>query len=627
MCGIAGFVQTSGTSHAAEHTLKAMLDALAHRGPDGEGMAVLAPAFLGHRRLSILDVEGGAQPMATPDGRYTVTYNGEIYNFRELRQELEKDGVVLHTHCDTEVLPYLFQKYGSAMLERLNGMYAFAIWDKLEQRLFMARDKMGIKPLFYWNRGEQLVFASELGALLRHPSVSRELDSDSLSMYFTLNYIPDPWTAFSGVYKLPPGHCLWFKGGRLEIEQYWDLETIIPEPPMPTEAEALIQLDRELRRSVGMQMVSDVPLGAFLSGGIDSGLVVSYMAELSDRPVKTFSIGFDEQGYNELPLARQVAQRYRTEHHELLVRPDTVALLNDLVSHFAEPFGDPSCIPTYLVSKLAREHVTVCLSGDGGDELFAGYTKYLRIAAVERVSRLPRPLLTLGAKLSATVDLELFRRTRRLLNRAALPFADSFLEGACYLDEAWADSPSELAGRLRQGKQKARDMYRQFYRGEHPIRAAQYMDMKTYLPGDILTKVDRTSMAVSLESRVPLLDDGLVKWANNLPVGLKQKNGEGKYLLRRLAAERLSREHVEAPKRGFGIPLQSWLRGPLREMVYDTLLGSAAEHSPWLDRAQTEIMVKRHMDGVQDYSGQIWSLLFFENWRSSLSQPPKRRDV
>ncbi len=409
MCGLAGFIDHARALRDPQRTLEAMADALVHRGPDGHGYAHMAPAFFGHRRLSIIDVEGGAQPMSTKDGRFTVVFNGEIYNYKALREELQRSGIGFSTHCDTEVLPYLFARHGVDMVSKLDGMFAFAIWDRAEKQLFAARDRFGIKPFLYSHDRDGFVFASELRSLLRHPNISREVDNDALSMYFTLNYIPEPSTAFVAAKKLPAGHWLLVQDGKLEVQRYWDLERIVPEPVECSEREALHELDNRLRQAIGSQMVSDVPLGAFLSGGIDSGLVVSYMAELSQERVKTFSIGFDQDTRSELPLARIVAERYRTDHHELVVRPNAADLLSRMVEHFGEPFGDSSCIPTYLVSQLARGDVTVCLSGDGGDEVFAGYTQYVKVAAIDKLKVLPRPLLAAARRMTRLVDRPAYR--------------------------------------------------------------------------------------------------------------------------------------------------------------------------------------------------------------------------
>ena len=618
MCGLVGFIDHARALRDPQCTLEAMADAVVHRGPDGHGYAHMAPAFFGHRRLSIIDVEGGAQPMSTQDGRYTVIYNGEIYNFKALRDELQRSGIRLSTHCDTEVLPYLFARHGVEMVSKLNGMFAFAIWDRVEKRLFAARDRLGIKPFFYSHGRAGFVFASELRSLLKHPHVSRETDTDALSMYFTLNYVPEPSTAYAAVKKLPAGHWLLLQDETLEIHRYWDLERIVPEPVECSEGEALHELDIRLRQVIRSQMVSDVPLGAFLSGGIDSGLVVSYMAELSRERVKTFSISFEEETHNELPLARIVAERYRTDHHELVVRPNAVDLLSRMVEHFGEPFGDSSCIPTFLVSQLARGEVTVCLSGDGGDEVFAGYTHYVKVAAIDKLRVLPRPLLAAARSMARLVDRPTYRSAQRMLKRAALPFAESYLEGVCFLDEAWAGSSSDVSKRFQRGKTLVLDMFRNAYRGESAVRAAQYVDIKTSLVNDMLTKVDRASMAVSLEVRVPLLDNDFVTWANALPVHLKQRGSTGKRLMKKLAHSRLSEQHVLAPKMGFDMPLSKWLRGALKEMVHSHLVDRDAGASAWLDRAMVANIVRRHMDGVEDHSRVIWSLLFFEMWRRTL---------
>jgi len=609
MCGIVGFIDPGSASldERAAYIAR-MSDALIHRGPDANGASFSGPAALGHRRLSIVDLEGGTQPLETEDGRYTVTFNGEIYNQAELRDRLEAEGVSLRTRCDTEVLPHLYHLRGEQMLPLLRGMFAFAIWDELGQTAFLARDRFGIKPLYYAVVDGSLYFASELDALSKHPNVPTELDDEAIALYFVLGYIPEPYTPYKGVRKLPAGHFMRWTQEVVSVERYWDLTAFPVEPPMPNnDEEQLAQLDELLRESVRLRLMSDVPVGAFLSGGLDSGLVVSYMAELSTSPVQTFSIGRGD-ALCELPWARKTVSHFHTDHTEMVVEPDAVKLLETLVHRVGEPFGDSSIIPTLLVSELARSKVKVCLSGDGGDELFAGYGRYARAEVTATVGRLPHRLLRGAGSVTEKVDTQFFRSATRLLRRASQPYAAGYLDGVSSSADALGLRHGEAA------KERARRLFSSHDRGESAIRTAQYIDTQTYLVNDILTKVDRASMATSLEVRIPLLDHVLAEWVNRQHTRTKRNRHHGKLLLRRLAARRLPEELLNKPKTGFGVPVAAWLRGPLREMARDLLLPPSAACSRWVDSAAIARLLSRHEDGTEDHSPQLWSLLFLERW-------------
>jgi asparagine synthase (glutamine-hydrolysing) len=613
MCGIAGFIDPSVNTEEASSILESLCTAMRHRGPDGTGFALHAPAFLGHRRLSIIDVEGGAQPMSTPDERYTVTFNGEIYNFRELRRELESKGNSFHTRCDAEILPYLYAEHGPEMVHRLRGMFAFAVWDAQDEVLFAARDRVGIKPLYYGTgSGGRFGFASELPALMMLPWMADDVDEDAIGLYFLLGYVPEPASPFGAARKLPAGHTLRWQRGSVQITPYWDLPAVQESDAADLpEAEALEVLDTLLRDAVKARLISDVPLGAFLSGGIDSGLVVSYMAELSAEPVKTFSIGFAEERYSELKWARLAAERFATDHHELIVEPKALDLIHRLVGSFGEPFADSSAIPTFLVSEMTRRHVTVALSGDGGDEGFAGYTRYGKVHAVQMARRVPAPLARAAARFGQKLDRPWSRAMASMLERSVLPFPESYLAGVSQLPRI---QQRGLFVNPERAVQQALALFGAAHCGGEGVRGAQYTDIKTYLVNDILTKVDRTSMAVSLEVRVPLLDHHILEWANPLPTRLKWRGTKGKYLLRKLAEKRLPAEHLSKPKTGFAIPLDEWFRGPLKELAAATLFDRDATYPRWLRRAAVETLWKRHQERVEGSCALLWSILFFELW-------------
>ena len=526
MCGITGFVdgREVGPDGLRERArlLDRMCRVIRHRGPDDQGAWVEAPVALGMRRLSIIDVAGGHQPISGEDGAVTIVFNGEIYNFRELHRDLEARGHRFRTHSDTEAIVHAYEEYGPGCLDRLRGMFAFAIWDARTRELFLARDRVGKKPLYYTTTpGGAFVFGSELKCLLEHPEVPREVNHTAVDAYLTLGYVPDPLSIFRDVHKLPPGHHLTLRGGAVTLKQYWDFE-YGPAEAKP-EGEYLEELRALLDEAVRLRLVSEVPLGAFLSGGVDSSVVVGLMARHSSRPVKTFSIGFAEDSHDELKYARIAAGRFATDHHEFVVKPESCQVVDELVRHFDEPFSDPSAVPTYVVSKLAREHVTVVLSGDGGDELFAGYTRYGTDLRRGAFARLPRPVRR-GLMEPLSRALPHGAWGRNYLRNVSLDPVDRYADSMSFFNALSKRALYTPDFRRRLGDEDwTLGLFRRHdarVRSGEPLDRMLYIDSKTYLPGDIMTKVDRMSMAVSLEARAPLLDHKLIEFVTRIPASL-----------------------------------------------------------------------------------------------------------
>jgi asparagine synthase (glutamine-hydrolysing) len=615
MCGIAGIVNT-GEFPADCGLLKRMTGILAHRGPDGEGFHLDGPVGLGHRRLAIIDLSTGNQPMANVDGSVWLVFNGEIYNFRDLRRELEPQGYKFRTNSDSEVILAAYEAWGVECLSRLRGMFAFAIWDNRRHRFFLARDRVGIKPLVYAWDGHRLLFASELKAILQDSSVPRDLDWEALRDYLTLLYVPSPKTIFRQIRKLPPACYLLLDIERdePEVHRYWDLR-FAPNPSL-SESEWLEGLRWHLQDSVRSHLVSDVPIGAFLSGGIDSSTVVALMAQAVRGPVRTFSIGFDEADFDELTYAREVARRYGTDHSELVVKPDALEAMPRLAWQFDEPFADSSALPTYYVSKITREHVTVALSGDGGDENFAGYRRYARALALhQRLDRLPglgaRSLLRVAARLMPAEArgqgyLELLgsdpiERYFRMVTFQRSKTLEQLLTAEAQANVAPQVDP--VVFRLLAKDGAAPDY----------VSTLQYLDIRTYLPEDILTKVDRTSMLVSLESRVPLLDHVLMEFVATMPASLKLHNGYGKAILKRAMNKDLPGEILTRRKMGFGVPLEKWFRRELGDYTREVLLSHRARARGLVESKAVACLLKEHQAG-RDRTSQIWSLLCLEEW-------------
>jgi asparagine synthase (glutamine-hydrolysing) len=620
MCGIAGRVNLASGTPVDKRQLQEMCNLLAHRGPDGSGVILDGAVGLGHRRLAIIDLsEAAGQPMVTPDGRFTITFNGEIYNYVELRDELIRRGRQFRTDSDTEVLLAAYEAFGPGCLSKLRGMFAFAIWDARERTLFAARDRVGKKPLYYRLDRDGLAFASESKAFLADPAFEVTPDPRSLLLYLTYGYIPAPFSIFTGVRQLEPGHYLVYRDGKVETTRYWSLAHM-PKRHV-SEQDALAELDELLTESVRLRLISDVPIGAFLSGGVDSGTVVALMARCGGPAVKTFSIGFDERDFSELTQARAVAERYGTRHHEIVVRPDALAVLPTLTWHYGEPFADSSAIPTYYVAQATRQHVTVALNGDGGDESFAGYSRYIEPERAAMYGRIPHGLRTAAARMAGALPAghrfdSAWARSQRWLTVMQGHASDRYTQSmmsldahlrrrlctADFLSRAEAAPPEELlAAQFRNAT------------GLDEIDAMLAVDVNTYLPGDILVKVDIATMANSLEGRSPFLDHRVMEFAATLPSEMKLHRGVRKYLLKQFARRFLPSEIIDRPKKGFSVPLADWLRGDLREMVHDVLLDRRADRGI-LEPQAVARLVHEHETGAYDWQGPIWTLLMLELW-------------
>lgn len=633
MCGICGFLEFGGGPGADGALLDRMNATLHHRGPDEAGSVVLGAAGAAMCRLSIIDLASGHQPMAGEGGSRWIVYNGETYNFRELRAELEARGRTFRTRSDTEVVLQAYDEWGPDAVARLRGMFAFCIVHaagegdaRRAERLFLARDPVGKKPLYYWHDGARFVFGSEIKALLAHPGVPRRMNRRALPLYLAHGYVPAPYTLFEGIYELPPGHTLTVHAdGRMEARPYWDGWMPPAEPARISEGEATEQLRALLDEAVRMRMVSDVPLGAFLSGGIDSTAVVAYMARHADRPVKTFAIGFaDDPTFNELDHARAAARALGTEHHEFVVRADAVELLPTLVRHHDQPFGDSSAIPTYLVSKLTREHVTVALTGDGGDELFAGYERFAAARLAERYRRTPAVARAMVAAALRTFPEStgyrgFVRRARRFVESAPLPLAERYL--------GWVGifGPDAIAELLAEGDgvDPVDHFARQFepVAGADPIAQLLYVNARTYLPGDLLVKTDRMSMAASLEARSPFLDTKLIEFAASLPPEMKLRGSTTKHVLKRAMQGVVPAEIIRRRKHGFGVPLGAWFRGPLAGYLRDVLLAPESLARGYLRPHAVRRLVDEHQSGRRDHAHRLWTLLTLELWHRAYLDP------
>jgi asparagine synthase (glutamine-hydrolysing) len=619
MCGIAGFVESASVAVPFGHDdsrdlVHRMCEVIRHRGPDDEGLLVGDGVALGMRRLSIIDLSTGHQPIHNEDKTVWIVFNGEIYNFRELRRELEAADHRFYTSTDTEAIVHAYEQWGAAAIGRLRGMFGLAIWDTRSRTLLVARDRIGIKPLHYAAVGGRLYFGSEIKSLLCAPDLPRDLDADALDHYLSFLYTPRDGSIFQNIHKLPPGHLLTWADGRLRLERYWQLPA--EESFDGSEADASAALHDVLADAVRSHLVSDVPLGAFLSGGVDSSLVVGLMAQTSGGRVKTFSIGFDEPAFDELEHARRVASHFGTDHHELVVKPDAISILDRLVAHFDEPFADSSAIPTWYVSEMARRHVTVVLSGDGGDELFGGYDRYVphpRVVAFDRygTSALRRVAATAASTLPHGA------RGKNFLRHVGRDDRGRYLDAIRFFsaDEKPALLSDDLRGRLRQPDPETR-LARHFARFARLPWASQMMrfDAETYLPDDVLTKVDRMSMAHSLESRVPLLDNEVIAFASRLPAAFKIKNGRRKHVLKEVAARLLPRDLLDRRKQGFGVPLGVWFRGNLRELFADTLLSPGSLGRGYFQPAFVRRLVDDHLSGHRDHTLRLWQLVVFERW-------------
>lgn len=624
MCGIAGIFGLDGQPADAGE-VKAMCDALIARGPDDDGYYVRGPVALGMRRLSIVDLAGGKQPLRNEDGTVQVVLNGEIYNFRELRGMLEGRGHRFYTASDTEVIVHLYEEFGDECVQHLRGMFAFALWDENRRRLLIARDRLGIKPLFYGVFDGKLVFASELKALLQLPWVPRDLDWASVAHLFAFLTTPRDRGIVAGIHKLEPAHRLVAEAGKSpEVSRYWAVR--FESDPDKGEAEFVEGLRERLDESVRLRMICDVPFGAFLSGGVDSSAVVATMARLGGKPVKTFSVGFEEKQFSEIDHARTVAESFGTEHHELMLKPDVMSVLDDLCWHLDEPFGDSSAIPTYMVSRLAAEHVKVVLTGDGGDELFGGYDGY----QVERRERRYRHIPALVRSLMGAVGGRMREgmKGRNFLRHIALEGSERYVDSATLFDREEQEClflPPAAEQIL--ATDPWRRLSNELSRNDgHWLSAIQELDLHHYLPQDILTKVDRMSMAHSLEARVPLLDHKLVEFASTIPPHLRLHKNSGKHIFKQAMRGILPDEIIDRRKQGFAIPLNLWFRGQLDGFAHDLLLSEASRRRQLFNAAYVEQQLRLHAAG-RPLALRLWTMISFELWcRKFLDEPVRPQD-
>jgi asparagine synthase (glutamine-hydrolysing) len=620
VCGIAGEVHADPEARPDLGLVARMCRSIRYRGPDDQGLHADGPAALGAVRLAVIDLDTGHQPISGEDGSVTVVLNGEIYNFQELRPDLERRGHRFKTRSDTEVIVHLYEEYGEAFVNRLRGMFAIAVWDAKRRALMLVRDRLGVKPLFYRVEPRRLRFGSEIKTLLQDPSLPRVADLAGVDQMFRYGYTVPPTTCFQGIAELPPASWLRYAEGRVEVRRYWDLE--FQERPDYREEQALGTLRELLREAVRLRLISDVPLGALLSGGIDSALVVAVMSELCDEPVRTFSIGFEDPSFSELPYARQVAERFGTEHHELFVTPDVVGLLPALIRHHDAPFYDSSAIPTWHVCRMAREHVTVALSGDGGDELCAGYNLYLADKAAGWYGRLPAWLRhgivgPLGALVPETATyVNRGRVAKEFLRAAALAQEDRYERwtSKVKLETRRALYREPGLARLVEARSPHLSALFRAAGAAGPLNRLLYVDIHTELPNDVLAKVDRMSMANSLEVRSPLLDHRLHEFAATLPDRAKLSRWTTKHLLRRLAREYLPRDLLERPKRGFRVPLDRWFREPLSGFARDVLFDARTRSRGLFDAAAVERLVEDHVAARANHGREIWMLLVTELW-------------
>jgi asparagine synthase (glutamine-hydrolysing) len=614
MCGITGYINLNRGRNIDPAVLKSMTDVIHHRGPDDEGFYIDQNVGLGFRRLSIIDLHTGHQPLSNNDESITIVFNGEIYNYQEQREMLKKKGYTFKSVTDTEVILYLYEEHGIDCVKYLRGMFGFAIWDKKKQQLFCARDRFGIKPFFYYHDNEKFVFGSEIKSILKAENIDKTLDVDALDSYFAYGYITGDLSVYKNIRKLQPSHSLLISLGdkpKISINRYWEINF---EPDYSkTESQWIEEIQGCLAETIKLHMIADVPLGAFLSGGIDSSSVVSIMAKHSAQPIKTFSIGFKEQKFNELQYAKEVARKYNCEYHEQIVEPESISLLPRLAAAFDEPFADSSAIPTYYVSKFAREYVTVVLSGDGGDELFAGYNSY---AYFKKIYKYASPSAFVNGLLWGSVN-------------ALTPKGSSINNTSYYLSHKrdysgaqatfWTiDERKKLLGTNPGYKNvnRAELIKEKLLNGsKHDlVTNLQGQDMQTYMVDDILTKVDRTSMMSSIEARVPLLDHKFAELSFRIPWNFKLKEGSQKYILKKAVMPYLPDSIINHPKQGFAVPFSIWFKDDLKEYINDTLGAPNTLYSSWLDKGYVSRLIHQNNNSSQNLSSRIWSLLFFEAW-------------
>jgi asparagine synthase (glutamine-hydrolysing) len=619
MCGIAGIYNFRSQEPVSPRLLKAMTDTLVHRGPDDEGLYISGPLGLGHRRLSIIDLEGGHQPITNEDESVWVVFNGEIYNFGELHDFLVKRGHIFKTRSDTEVIVHLYEEEGEKCFERLRGMFAIAIWDGRNRKLVLARDRVGKKPLFYFYDGSRIAFASEMKAILQVPGVRREIDPQAVSDYFSFLYVPAPKSIFKDIRKVLPGHYLVMSVTGVREVEYWDIK--FAETAVISEQQWCDRLLDTYREAVRLRLISEVPLGAFLSGGIDSSSVVALMAGLVDHPVTTCSIGFDEKEFNELEYAREIAHQFKADHHERMVRPDAVGIVQKLVWHYDEPFADSSAVPTYYVSQVAREHVTVALAGDGGDENFAGYRRYYFDRRENTLRAILPPAIRepfFGALASLYPKADwaprVFRGKATFENLASSPIEGYFRSVSAFRSELKDQLLNQHLQRELHGYDSL-EVLRHYYQKadtKDSLSRIQYVDIKTYLTDDILVKVDRASMAHSLEVRAPILDHKLMELAASIPSSMKLRGMNGKYIFKEALKQILPESVLHRKKMGFGVPLSLWFRKDLKELAHSVIF--YRNGSNLLNESTVKHIWQEHQGGLRDRSTELWTLLMFSLW-------------
>jgi asparagine synthase (glutamine-hydrolysing) len=614
VCGICGICIRDPRAQIDEGLLRQMTTTLRHRGPDDDGFLVRGNIGFGFRRLSIIDLTGGDQPIYNEDGTVGIVFNGEIYNYLELKDDLTARGHRFTTKADTEVIVHLYEDFGERCVDHLRGMFAFAIWDSRRRSVLLARDRLGIKPLFYRATNDRLVFASELKAILQDPAVPQSLNMDAIESYLAFGYVPGDCCIFDGISKLPPGYTLTWLDGRLRTAQYWDVNFPPPSPHpdrRDSEAPYIEELLPALREAVALHMRSDVPVGVLLSGGVDSSALVALASSQGSPRLKTFSVGFAEQDYSELAWARLVADRYNTDHTEIVVRDRDVSVLPDIVWHLDEPFADPSALPTYFVCREAARHVRVCLTGDGADEVFGGYTRYSDALAYRYVDWLPQPIRqALGTSVGSLMPAGMWGSG--FIERVGLDGADRYLQsvGVFSIKES-----SALLSRKPGSARITRSLDPYFGTNRRDLLTRlQQADQKTYLPDDILVKTDRMSMQHSLELRPPFLDHRVVEFGNVCPPSLKVRGGTGKYILKRALHQYLPRETLNRRKMGFGIPIKHWFREGLHDIAEDLLLSPSSRSSSFLNRQVVSDLLRAQRRGMRDLSRRIWSLVMLEHW-------------
>ncbi len=620
MCGICGVIHRKKDHPVQFADVKKMCDVIKHRGPDDEGQYVHDNVGLGMRRLSIIDLSSGHQPIFNEDRSMAIVFNGEIYNHKDIRKDLEPKGHVFTTHTDTEVIIHAYEEWGVDCVQKLNGMFGFAIWDGRKDRLFLARDRLGIKPMYYYVDDNQLAFGSELKSIVQLDSVPREIEPKALDTFLTLEYIPSPYSIFKNIFKLPPGHWMLYENGETKIRQYWQLNY---QRSHASTAELERRLEELLEDAVNIRLMSDVPLGAFLSGGLDSSSIVAMMSRRQKDQVKSFSIGFDEATYNELPYARAIAEKFKTEHFEEIITPDAASLTEKILWMLDEPFGDFSVFPTYLVSEMARKNVTVVLSGDGGDELLAGYDTYIAQGVARRYAKLPA-FLRKGAiepivnALPPTEKKKGFiNKSKRFIEGARLPDFLQHVRWMIFLQSAEKDLLySSDFSRSLNGYNSHGFIQEYFSQvtSSDPLDQMEYVDIKSYLVDDILVKVDRMSMANSLEARVPFLDHRFVEFAATIPSELRLNGKRTKHILKSSLQHELPMNIIERGKEGFSIPIKNWVKNELKPMMMQALSEQNVKDKGFFDPQFVNRLVDEHLKGRENHSHRIWALMVFHMW-------------